>query len=129
MKFHYDLLKDEATQIKYNIELRSKFAALRTIDPYDNLVTSIDSVSKAVLGVKKRKKCPNWVSERTIKLQDERDKARNIFRRRKTIASRKIWKDLAEQVIIAYQKDETERINKQLAELEDAAIKNKLRRT
>ena len=81
------------------------------------------------LGVKKRKKCPNWVSERTIKLQDERDKARNVFRRRKTIASRKIWKDLAEQVTIAYQKDETERINKQLAELEDAAKTNKLRRT
>ena len=33
LKFHYELLKDEATQIKYNIELRNKFSALRTIDP------------------------------------------------------------------------------------------------
>ncbi len=67
LKFHCELLKDETTRTKYDIELRNKFSALRITDPetqepvkldlqarYDNLVTSIDNVSRTVLEVKKR---------------------------------------------------------------------------
>ena len=82
-----------------------------------------------MLGIKKKFRGPSWISMETRKLQEQRDKARSIFRRNKSTEARKKWRDLAEEVNKSYQKDEMIRLERQISELEYAANTNKLKKT
>ena len=82
-----------------------------------------------MLGRKKTRKTPEWVSTETIDIQEECDLARAKFRRRKSKASHKIWRELAEKVRQSYAQDEKNFMECQLKELESAARNNQMGRT
>ena len=63
---------------------------------------------------------PSWVSAETIKLKEDRDKAKKRYLKSRSGKSRKRWKKLNNDLNKSYQNDETEVLNTQLEELKTA---------
>ena len=135
------MLLNKHKQKEFEIEVKNHFSSLASLGEseqrthttaqqrYDSLTAAIEKASENVLGKKKRRKTPEWVSAETIDIQEECDLARAKFRRRKSKASHKIWRELAEKVRQSYAQDEKNFMECQLKELESAARNNQMGRT
>lgn len=133
-RFNIELLKYKEYREKFNANLQNRFGALEIENTqiqkmYDEFESTIESTCTDVLGIRPKRNCPGWVSAKTIELLDRRDKAKRIFQSRRTHATRKAWRELVEQVNIAYQNDEKANLERQLDRLELAAEHNNIKRT
>ena len=136
-KYNTDRLKHEETKKKFELELFNRFEDLQKADAntseiqihYNNLEAANATACKTVLGIIKRTKFPNWVSERTNNLFLELEKARRKYRQRKTNHLRKRWVEAEERLSESNARDERARLEKELTELEKSSRCNNLKRT
>ena len=117
---------DWASLLQHVEEFNRTFAAKmgentteRTCEQYETFVKAIDDTADEVLGpAPKRRKQESWISNRTLKLREERDKAKT--QRNQSTAKRKEWERLAKQTEEAYEEDRIEWLSRRAEELEKA---------
>ncbi|CAF4122059.1 unnamed protein product, partial [Rotaria magnacalcarata] len=137
IKFDWNKLKDSSTlQSQFNIEVRNRFEILGNINPnndiqtkYDNFLNSIQETTANLVGKIKRKTNNNWVSNDTTNLLQQRNRAKNNFKRNPTTENKKTWHTLNERLDSSYQNDKIIFLEDKLEQLKQAAVSNQLRTT
>lgn len=79
--------------------------------------TTVREVTEKVVGIREACGLPTWVSDRTIHLKKERDKAKKQFALSKTLQSRKRWRKLNASLNVSYKADEATTLNRQMDDL------------
>ena len=126
-KFDWKKLKDADTKHEFQIELSNRFKELRCDDTstpiterYDQFEKAVADVAEKVVG--KRKPCgmPSWVSDKTLMLREERDKAKKKYLLLRTRKSREAWRKLNTSLNESYRADELASIQQQMEDLQKA---------
>ena len=77
-------------------------------------------VAEKVVGTQKPCGMPSWVSDETLRLREERDRAKKKYLLAKTKKSRVIWRKLKTSPNQSYRRDELASIQKHTEDLQDA---------
>jgi hypothetical protein len=126
-RFNWRSLQDPTIQHEFNITLKNRFEALTDSmeeddiqAKYDHLVNAVNMTAEQTLGKKKPSTFPSWVSQKTEVLKRDRDTAKARYQLSRSPASKKRWRDLANQLTASYQADEINHLEKQMKELAEA---------
>ena len=126
-KFDWRKLQEPDTKHHFQIELSNRFEGLKFDDTatpiterYNQLEKAVAEVAEKVVG--KRKPCgmPSWVTDQTLRLREERDRAKKKYLLAKTRKSREIWRKLNTSLNESYRSDELASIQKQMQDLQEA---------
>lgn len=105
------LINNAELQTLYNIEIQNNFGALydlntneSTQNKYNNFVTCIANSNERTLDKIKHKK-HSWVSSQTEQLCEERNLAKNKYKKTKTIGDYNNWRKLCKKVTTSFKKD------------------------
>lgn len=130
-------LNDPQLRESFKLELRNRFTGLSdevTVqDEYDELIEHIQKSGEKTLGIFKRTKDPDWVSEETKIMVEKRDIAKRKYYECQIEPEnqriRNEWKTLGHEVKKAYEQDEIKHLEGQLKELRIADSKNQSAKT
>ena len=128
VKFNWDKLVDQPeVQQQFATSISNRFDALppHTSDvqtQYDEIVSTLEETAQEVLGNPSRRKEKSWVSQNTIKLVEQRNRAKKKYHQKKTSHSKARWKALSKEVQESYKKDEETYLNSQIDRLEEATF-------
>ena len=136
-------ITDPDVRATFETELENRFSALRAESAltnsnmqayYDDLLACVEDTAITVLGEKQRTRQPPWVSERTLRLIEERDRAKTSHsitpaKSSAKHARRRDWLVLVKQVKAALEQDEICFLEEQLHEMQLANNKNESSRT
>lgn len=135
-KFNNEKLADPNVRAAFNVELSNRFnllldeTLLSESSAHDKIQLRSDALdkalietSRAILGKRKRRQQPSWVSNSTLQLIDAQAVAKTTHKRLRTPASKQQLLDLQKQVTAALERDEEAHLNDQLNDLELASKK------
>ena len=134
-KFNWKNLQDNATRSQFQIELSNRFQVLQDTattsitEKYNIFVSAVESSAEEVLGRRRPCGMPSWVTDKTLQLKEERDKAKKRFLIDKTRHSRDAWRTLNTSLNESYRADELSKLNKQLEDLKVADQKGEYNTT
>ena len=99
VKYNWDLLDNNIKRNEFDIELRNRFEALNGFQgesevDYDVVIKAVEEESQNVLGVKKKTKHPNWVSNNTQELEQQCIQAKKKYQNKRSAASHHQWRSL-----------------------------------
>jgi len=136
-KFNWWKLQEDAhIKSQFQIELSNQFQALQidnTSTPiterYESFEKAVEEVAEKVIG--KRKPCglPSWVSNKTLKLRQERDEAKKRYLLIRTRHSKQTWRRLNTSLNESYRADELASLQKQMEDLQVADEKGEYNTT
>ena len=89
----------------------------------------MEEASQNVLGVKKKTKHPNWVSNNTQELEQQCIQAKKKYQNKRSAASHHQWRSLEDALRKSFSDDEKRHLDTQIREMEIAAKRNQLGRT
>ena len=123
-KFDWSKLQDAATTDQFQIESSNRFKTLQCNDTsvpiterYKEFEHAVSEVAERVVGKRKPRGLPNWVTNKTIQLKSERDEAKRRFLVSKSRQSRERWRKLNSSLNASYKSDEATMLNKQVVDL------------
>ena len=87
---------------------------------YQQFEKAVTEVAEKVVGKRKPSGMPSWVSDRTLKLREERDKAKKRYLLVRTRHARQTWRRLNTSLNESYKYDELASIQQQMEDLQEA---------
>jgi hypothetical protein len=96
----WEELRSPAVRDQFEKALSVDIESLQQVDvaqAYNDLVQSVNSAAKRVLGTRPRSRVRNWVSDNTLRLRKQRDSAKHN-RRGKNSKSWRTWQQLVEAI-------------------------------
>ena len=84
---------------------------------YDAFENAVHEVAERVDGKHPPCGMPSWVSDKTIKLREGRDKAKRVFLQSQTTRTKVAWRKLNSSLNLSYERDRTEALHRQIDEL------------
>ncbi len=126
-RFNWRKLHDPVTKEAFQLELSNRFQVLKLDDNsiniterYESFDTAVREVAEKVVGKTESCGLPTWVSDKTVKLKLERDKAKKKFSVSKSPKSRELWRKLNCDLNESYKADEAAALKKQMEDLKSA---------
>ena len=126
-KFDWKKLGDAHTKMEFQIALSNRFKKLQCYNTsipiterYEQFEKAVTEVAEKVVGRRKPSGMPSWVSDRTLKLREERDKAKKRYLLLRTLYSRQTWRRLNTSLNEHYKYDELASIQQQMEDLQEA---------
>jgi hypothetical protein len=123
-------------QSQFNIEVQNRYDILSANNSvnniqtqYDNFIESIQQTTENLVGQTKRTSKKNWVSDETIKLLNQRNEAKNIFKQKRNPNNKNNWHQLNKHLNSSYQNDKIKFLEDKLEQLNQAALSNQSRTT
>ena len=124
------LTNDPKLKKEFQLELRNRFEPLTALLSHeDGIQESYDLFEEGmedgkVVGLVKSKKSPYWVSEKTDKLREERNKAKWEYNNKHTKTTKGGCRALNSELNKAYQQDEIKHFEGKLQEFKRASESN-----
>ena len=134
-KFNWKKLQNPSTKLQFQIELANRFQVLQETDStsiterYTLFEEAVGVVADEVVGRRTPCGLPSWVTEETLRLKEERDKAKKRFLLDRTHHSRDIWRKLNTNLNESYKEDQQAKLNKQMEDLKVADEKGEYNTT
>ncbi|KAI8514995.1 hypothetical protein Bbelb_075860 [Branchiostoma belcheri] len=126
-KFNWKKLRTAETKKEFQVELSNRFQGLAFDDAstpitkrYGQWEKAVAETAEKVVGKCKPTGAPSWVSERTLKLREERNQAKKRYLLAKTRQAREAWRKLNDSLNNSYRSDELDFLNQQLENLQEA---------
>ena len=118
------LTNDPKLKEEFQLELRNRFEPLMALLPHEDGIQESDLFEEGmeetagkVIGLVKSKKSPDWVSEKTAKLREERNKTKWEYNNKHTKETKERCRALKSELNKAYEQDEIKHLEGKLEEL------------
>ena len=128
-KFNWKKLQAPSAKHQFQIELSNRFKVLQETDSvsiterYNLFEEAVGAATEEVVGRRTPCGMPSWVSEETLHLKLERDKAKKRFLVDRTHHSRDVWRKLNTSLNESYKADQQAKLDKQMEDLKVAEDK------